>query len=215
MPACELADPSAPETRSTGETQRLVVTWQHPHTRKIAPIGFLTYDGRVYRFVYIRNARQVKEFQPLLGFEDLGRIYESEQLFPLFAQRVMAPRRPDYQQYISRLGLEGNPDPWEQIIRSQGRRQGDTLQLLPEPTVAGDQLSGLFLVHGVRHVSKETHLLHGRQVRVSIEEVEAALRGLNQGDLLGLVPEPKNAKNRDGSRICYSMICIACRKVPR
>lgn len=196
MPACELAVPSAPETRSTGETQRLVVTWQHPETRKIAPIGFLTHDGHVYRFLYIQNAKQVKDFQPLLGFEDLGHVYESDELFPLFAQRAMAPRRPDYQQYVSRLGLEGNPDPWEQIVRSQGRRQGDTLQLLPEPTVTGDELNGLFLVHGVRHVPKETHVLHGRPVSVSVEEIEAALRDLKQGDLLHLAPEPGNKKNR-------------------
>src|SRR6266496_1406159 len=196
MPACELAAPSAPETRSTGETQRLVVTWQHPDSRRIDPVGFLSYDGRVYRFAYIRNAQQVKGFQPLLGFEDLGRGYESEQLFPLFAQRVMAPRRPDYQRYVKRLGLDGDPDPWEQITRSHGRRQGDTLQLLPEPTIAGDQLTVLFLVHGVRHVPKETHRLYGHEVRVTGEEVEAALCQLEPGDPLDLTPEPENEKNR-------------------
>lgn len=196
MPACELDDLSVPKIRSGGGTQRLVVTWQHPNTRKIAPIAFLSYDGHVYRFGYIRNVAQVKDFQPLLGFERLDRSYESEQLFPLFAQRVMAPRRPDYQQYVGRLGLDGDPDPWEQITRSQGRREGDTLQFLPEPTVNGDQLSALFLVNGVRHVPKEVHRLNGKEVRVSVEQVDAALSSLNQGDLLTLAPEPDNEKNR-------------------
>ena len=37
MPASELDDLSVPTIRSTGETQRLVVTWQHPVTRKYLP----------------------------------------------------------------------------------------------------------------------------------------------------------------------------------
>src|SRR5690349_10872446 len=123
MPACELASPIMPETQSTGRAQRLVVAWQHPDTRRIEPVGFLTFDGRVYRFAYIRNAKQVEGFQRLLGFADLAGQYESDQLFPLFAQRVMAPRRPDYQCYVERLGLDVDSDPWEQIARSNGRRQ--------------------------------------------------------------------------------------------
>jgi hypothetical protein len=195
MPACELDHPSA-STTQPADARRLVVTWQHPGTRKIAPIGFLSYDGHVYRFMYIRNVTQVEGFQPLLGFERLDRSYESNQLFPLFAQRVMAPRRPDYQQYVSRLGLDGDPDPWEQITRSQGRREGDALQFLPEPTVNGGVLSALFLGNGLRHMPAEVHRLNGKEIRVSVEQVEAALRGLSPGDLLDLAAEPENQKNR-------------------
>ena len=35
--------------------------------------GYLTYDGNVYGFSYIRNALQVKDLQPLLGFPELRR----------------------------------------------------------------------------------------------------------------------------------------------
>ena len=47
-----------------------------------------------------------------------------------------------------------------------------------------------------RHVSREVHRLNGKEVRVSVEQVEAALSGLSQGDQLGLAPEPDNEKNR-------------------
>ena len=90
-------------------------------------VGFLTYDGSLYRLTYIRNALRIKDFRPLLGFAELHRSYSSPDLFPLFAQRAMDPRRPDYQRYIEHLGLEGDPGPWEQIARSQGCHQGDTL----------------------------------------------------------------------------------------
>lgn len=167
--------------RSGDVVQRLVVAWQHPEKRSINPVGYLTYDGQVYRFSYIRNALQVEGFRPLLGFADLRCEYASADLFPLFAQRAMDPRRPDYQRYVERLGLDGDPGPWEQIARSEGRRQGDTLQLLPEPTVADDTLSGLFLVHGMRYVPRD--------------KAEVALASLKPGDPLALADEPDNPVN--------------------
>src|SRR6266566_5922475 len=95
MPAPDvLAVASRPNGRSTDVTRRLVVAWQHPVDRSIEPIGFLANDGAIYRFTYIRNALKVKDFRPLLGFADLRCSYSSENLFPLFAQRAMDPRRP-------------------------------------------------------------------------------------------------------------------------
>lgn len=166
---------------SGGVLQRLVVAWQHPVNRSINPVGFLTYDGQTYRFTYIRNAKRIEGFRPLLGFSELDREYTSQNLFPLFAQRAMDPRRPDYQRYVERLGLEGEPGPWEQITRSEGRRQGDTLQLLPEPAATGDMLRGVFLVHGMRYLPRD--------------KAEAALLDLQAGDELALTDEPRNPVN--------------------
>ena len=132
MPARSvLAAAHEPGGRSTKVARRLVVAWQHPEERSIQPVGLLTWDGIGFKFAYIRNVLSVRDFRPLLGFEDLYRSYYSEDLFPLFAQRAMDPRRPDYQRYVQTLGLEGDPSPWEQIARSQGRREGDTIQLFP------------------------------------------------------------------------------------
>jgi hypothetical protein len=186
---------SARVLRSGEETERLVVAWQHPIDRKISPVGFLTCDGTTYRFTYIQNALRVKDFRPLLGFPDLRGSYSSDELFPLFAQRAMDPRRPDYQRYVERLGLDGEPGPWVQISRSQGRRQGDTLQLLPEPTLENDTLTCLFLVHGMRHAHEQPRVLAGREVWVTREQVEGALASLKPGDELILAPEPGNRIN--------------------
>jgi hypothetical protein len=196
MPAHDvLADVSEPQSRSAEKVRRLVVAWQHPKERAIEPVGFLTYNGHVYRFTYVRNSLTIKDFRPLLGFENLHASYQSADLFPLFAQRAMDPRRPDYQRYVRRLGLEGEPGPWEQIARSQGRREGDTIQLFPEPVVDGDEVRCLFLVHGIRHVHKGTKILNGMMIEVSREQVEASLAKLHRGDELRIVPEPGNEKN--------------------
>lgn len=196
MPAHDvLAVAREPKNRSTETARRLVVTWQHPDERLIEPIGLLEYDGQRYRFGYISHALNVNGFRPLLGFRDLYARYVSNELFPLFAQRVMDPRRPDYQRYVRRLGLDEDATPWEQIARSQGRRQGDTIQLLPEPVNEHGVITGRFLVHGIRHVPGRFRMLDGRAVQVDSEQVEAALATLRPGDALGIASEPGNEVN--------------------
>jgi hypothetical protein len=196
MPAHSLlAAAHQPGSQSAEVGRRLVVAWQHPDDRFIAPVGFLTWDSYGYRFTYIRNALSVKDFRPLVGFENLQASYHSEDLFPLFAQRAMDPQRPDYQRYVKTLGLEGDPSPWEQIARSQGHREGDTIQLFPEPTVRDAEAKCLFLVHGIRHAHKGTKILNGIKVRVTRDQVEDALDKLRRGDKLAIIPEPQNEKN--------------------
>lgn len=196
MPAHDvLAVTREPKNRSTDAARRLVVTWQHPDKRLIEPIGLLEYDGQHYRFGYINHALDVTGFRPLLGFRDLYARYVSDELFPLFAQRVMDPRRPDYQRYVRRLGLDEDATPWEQIARSQGRRQGDTIQLLPEPVNDHGVIMGRFLVHGVRHVPGPSRMLDGHAVQVDSEQVERALAALRPGHALGIASEPGNEVN--------------------
>ena len=175
---------------------RLVVSWQHPTLRGIYPIGVLTFDGTRYEYAYIENVRDVPDFRPLLGLDDIRVRYESSQLFPVFAQRVMDPRRPDYSRYVTRLGLDpSNTTPWEQISRSGGRRQGDTLQLFPEPLVIAGDVSCTFLVHGIRHIPGQERTLDGRPTVVSEDELEAALQRLQPDDRLTLLQEPENQYN--------------------
>jgi|SRR5579859_1214835 len=209
MPAHDmLAAPSTSTGRSHTVTQRFVVAWQHPDRRLIEPVGFLTYDGRVYRFSYIRNALNVEGFQPLLGFPNLTGDYGSEDLFPLFAQRAMDPRRPDFERYLKRLGLEGEQGPLEQIARSQGRRQGDTIQLLPVPRVQGDEVTFLFLVNGVRHVPDRAMVLDGRRIHATREQVEEALKKLKPDDVLALIREPQNPVNPLAIVVASSLVPV-------
>ncbi|MCZ2813643.1 hypothetical protein O2W15_19620 [Modestobacter sp. VKM Ac-2979] len=188
---------AAPDDQSRPTVgRRLAVTWQHPVSRDISPVGLLEYDGHHYRFDYIRNAETTPDFVPLLGFPDLHRAYESPHLFPLFAQRVMDPRRPDHARYVRRLGLPADATPWEQMSRSGGGRQGDVLQLFPEPQVQADgRVACDFLVHGIRHVPDRPLVLEGRERIVDVANLETHLAALRHGDPLQLVREPQNPAN--------------------
>jgi hypothetical protein len=200
MSAAELlgrttAGVESPEQPTGAIARRLVVTWQHPTARGIEPVGFLSFDGNDYEFHYIRNALNVLDFRPLVGFSDLHRSYQSDELFALFAQRAMDPRRPDYGRYVTRLGLPEDTTPWEQIARSGGRREGDTLQLFPEPDVVGRALSCAFLVHGVRWIGQRSITINGRPTTVTRPDLEDALGALHAGDELRLINEPDNPSN--------------------
>ncbi|MCR6492724.1 hypothetical protein [Cellulomonas sp. P24] len=172
------------------------MAWQHPVDRGIHPIALLRHRGDEYSFRYVRAVLEVPDFRPLLGFGDLREVYTSDRLFPLFAQRALDPRRPDYQRYVSDLGLDpSDATPWEQITRSSGRRNGDTLQLFPVPHVVAGQVSCSFLVHGIRHLPENRPVFDGVPHPVTAGQIGDVLDGLVPGAPLALVPEPTNANN--------------------
>ena len=112
----------------------LLVVWQQPSTRAMIPVGVLTFDGETYTFEYLPNVAGVDEFRPLLGFRDLAETYESDELFSLFRERVLDPTRPDFARVLDGLSLDpASATPWEQLVRSGGSSEGDTLQVTPIP----------------------------------------------------------------------------------
>lgn len=184
------------ELSGTTVRQELVVAWQHPVLRSYHPVGLLRAERERYSFRYVAAALEIPDFRPLLGFEDPRREYTATHLFPLFAQRAMDARRPDFERYVSDLGLDPSAaTPWEQIARSTGRRRGDTLQLFPVPQVHDGTVTCPFLVHGIRHMPVNEPELEGEVRRITEAELDRALGALVPGDPLRLVPEPGNHRN--------------------
>lgn len=143
-----------PPRESSGAVRsRLLVAWQHPETRTITPVGVLEQRAAGYSFAYLRHALEVPGFRPFIGFDNLHSRYESPTLFSLFRQRLMDPRRPDYDHYMDVLGLVKNATPLEVLGRSEGGRVGDSIFLIREPEITADnQTSCTFFVHGVRYI---------------------------------------------------------------
>ena len=164
--------------------RRMAVGWQHPATRAVDAVGLLEYDGRRHRFEYLERSSRVLGFRPFIGFPKLATVYEAEELFPLFAQRAMSPRRPDYSQFLRSLDLDDTASTWEQIARTEGRLAGDTIHLVPEPVVEPSGATvGCFLVAGIRH----------RMPDLSVRD--SVLGRLQQGDILELKEESTNPVN--------------------
>ena len=167
----------------------LFLAWQHtrpdpaqrPASRAWFPIGRLDAEPaeNLYRFAYTEGARRAEKeagFAPLDSFPELGRVYESAELFPVFRNRLIQPNREDYRDYVERLGLNAaDAEPMEILAVSGGTRQTDNLEVFPKIRKHRDgSFSCRFFLHGWRHVNAAAQtrldtLRPGDALRVSLE----------------------------------------------
>ena len=120
-----------------------------------SPIGRLEFDHGMYRFVYTQGARTAVGFTPFSGMEDLEEIYESNELFPVFANRLLPKSRPEYDAYLQWSGFDpaNPPDPIAVLGVTEGIRRTDMIELFPCPVrdEQGCYLNKFFL-HGLRYM---------------------------------------------------------------
>ncbi|MBS0167875.1 MAG: HIRAN domain-containing protein [Nitrospira sp.] len=145
------------------------------------PIGRLDgqREGSWFRFAYTRGvlAAQAKVgFQPLAAFPRLDQVYELEELFPLFRNRVISPMREDYAEYLDRLCLSADQaDPFDILAISGGGKQTDNLEVFPElQTRLDGTFFCRFFLHGWDHLNvmsqdRLQHLEPGEALQVSVE----------------------------------------------
>jgi len=145
------------------------------------PIGRLdaSPEEPIYRFAYTYGAERARSeagFDYLEAFPRPDLLYEASELFPLFQNRVLSPRRDDYAEFVKRLALDPlNADPLEILSVSGGERQTDHFEVFPkiQPRRDGSFVCRFFL-HGWRHVNIEaqarlTRLNPGETLRVALE----------------------------------------------
>lgn len=131
----------------------LFVAYQDTVSRTWTPVARLTHDGKFYHFAYTRGAKNLPDFVPFGRMNELDAEYVSEQIFPLFANRLLPKSRPEYKDYLNWLGLSGvGHDALDELARTGGLRATDSLELIPcpEPT-SSNQYEVYFFCRGLRH----------------------------------------------------------------
>jgi len=131
----------------------LFVAYQDTVSRTWTPVARLTHDGKLYHFAYTRGAKNLTNFVPFGRMVELDAEYVSEQIFPLFANRLLPKSRPEYKDYLNWLGLTGaDHDALEELARTGGLRATDSLELIPcpEPT-SSNQYEVYFFCRGLQH----------------------------------------------------------------
>lgn len=155
-----------------------LVTRRDRETGRYERLGVLTQVQNGWDFRYFREVAERGLLRALPGIPVTGSVVHSEHLFPLFAQRVISPRRPDRSRVLGMLGLDDSATAFEILAHNGGRRFGDTIELIQLPrTSEGGRERMQFLVHGMRHRSAAE---------------QAAVDALAVGDRLLLVAEPDN-----------------------
>ena len=136
----------------------LFLAWQDHLSRHWFPVGRLDADvGKAsYRFRYIGGAKRAKQevgFPPLWDFPDLHGDYLSQDLFPLFQNRVMNRKRPDFADYLRSLDLSQEADSIEILSANGGRRETDSYEVFPKiETDDAGRFRCRFFLHGSRYV---------------------------------------------------------------
>lgn len=164
----------------------LYLAWQDPKSRQWLTVGKLSVEAGIYRFVYTKGAKLSKNFIPFGSMRDLHEVYKSPDLFPLFANRLISKKRPEYRDFLRWLDLrEEEADPLVLLARTEGVRETDSLTVFPcpEPTLDGKYVVHFFS-HGLRYLPQEA------RVRIN---------NLRIGDKLYLLPDPQNS--HDGCAI--------------
>lgn len=95
-------------------------------------------------------------FEPLVSFPKFREDYHSENLFPLFQNRVLSSKRADFPEFIEWLGLSREEaDPISILSVSGGIRVTDNLQTFPKIEAADDGSFRLrFFAHGLRYLQE-------------------------------------------------------------
>lgn len=136
----------------------LYVAWQQPDSKEWIPVAKLERANNKYRFSYTRGAIRARDFPAIGRMGKIRGIYESETLFPFFANRVISKSRPEYKHYLKWLNLaEMTEDPMSILSLTGGIRGTDDIELFPPPSInSRGQYSIEFFVRGIRHLPKET-----------------------------------------------------------
>ena len=166
--------------------QTLYLGWQdRAATRKWFPVGRLDVDSGSeesdlpFRFRHVRGAVAAREtggFESVPGFsDDLSRDYRSRALFPVFRNRLMSPRRPDFGDYLRRRDLDDTATETEILAVDGGRRMTDFYEVFPKLRKRDDgSFLCRFFVHGFRHTNADSEqrierLQRDERLHVSVE----------------------------------------------
>lgn len=114
------------------------VAWQDPRDRKWLPVGRLSREDGVYRFLYTQGALESESFVPFAGLADIYRVHESATLPPVFAESLKA--------------LATNDDPLDVLALVGGRLGPSNIELFAQPINEDGAFRFRFFVRGIRHV---------------------------------------------------------------
>ncbi len=163
--------------------KKLFVAWQDSESREWATVGQLSNDNGVYTFEYTQGAKTFSNFKPFGSMDDLRKKYVSNQLFPIFANRILAKGRPEYIAYLTWLGMaDTDYDAMKELSLTGGLRATDDLEIFPCPQPSKEgKYEVTFFCRGMQH-------LHTENVERSAT--------LESGERLYLMNDSQNEKDR-------------------
>ena len=182
-------------------SNKLILAWRNPKKSEWVPVGLLQLEGNKYLFEYTRGAQKTEGFVPFGVMNRLEDSYESDELFPIFKNRLLPKSRPEYEAYLNWLGFgDREISEIEELARSGGIRATDSLQLFPLPENKNGLYEVMFFSHGIRHlpanyIERVNHLCQGNKLYLmhdfqnEFDSLALALRTSDPIEIVGYCPK--------------------------
>ncbi len=177
------------------------LAWPAPETREWHVVGLLGQRQKEYTFNYTVGALSSSKFIPFSGMEDLEKIYVSTDLFPLFKNRLLSNRRPEYPRFIKWLRLaDEDVNPINILGRSGALRSTDQLQMFKRIEIEKDGcFEHIFFAHGLSHLpasasERLSNLTDGEQLYLCLDcqnpfdKNAVLIRANNPAEIVGFCP---------------------------
>lgn len=179
----------------------IYIAWQAPDTRDWHVVGILQKRDSGYTFKYTNGALKSTKFIKFSGMNDVYETYVSEELFPLFKNRILSSRRPEYPQFIKWLGLDDkNIDSLDILARSGGLRNTDQLQIFQRIEFDEEgKFEYFFFLHGLGYLNpvaneRVSKLQQGETLRLCLDiqnrydKNAVIVRAENPAEIVGYCP---------------------------
>lgn len=180
---------------------RLFLAWQSSIDHSWHVIGRLDQTEKRYRFVYTQGVMSARTFLPLLGLSDINKIYESEQLFPIFANRLLSRTRPEFSDFVRWLELDGKTvTAMEMLARSEAIKVTDTFQVFPD--VRSDEYGNCEVIFFAHQIPQ-------------FQDVEVLSQHVQVGDALKLHVVNQNHRGENAVALCRRDSSVIVGYLPR
>jgi hypothetical protein len=145
------------------KANKVFVAWQDQDTREWRPVGVLMYLNDLFTFCYTKGAQMLDSFGGFPSMERFDRVYKAKELFPVFQNRLLSEKRPEYDRLMRWLNVskpgtleEMNGTKLTILALTEGRRQTDSITVFPCPSCDLDgEYNVVFFVHGLSHMTEE------------------------------------------------------------
>jgi len=183
--------------------KELFLAWREPVKREWIVVGKLWQKENKYYFGYTKGVKKAKEsgnFNEFGVMQDIDKIYVSNELFPIFKNRILNRSRPEYSQYIKWLGFENKEvSPLDELSRTNGLRATDSLQIFEKPKPKDGKFIIYFFSHGIRHLPKtyqeriehlkeNERLYIAKDVQNEFDKYALLLRTADPVEIVGYIP---------------------------
>jgi len=154
------------------------LVWQDYVSRLWHPVAKLTRKDDYFLFNYTKGAAKSERFKAFVRMEDMSKVYKSNDLFPMFKNRIIPPNRPEFYKTLEWVNIDKNEyDPLIYLAYTGGARNTDNYMVIPVPSEIDGSYTFKFLVSGVRYLADDS---------------QTAIESLKTGDTLNFKFEEGN-----------------------